>query len=144
MVKLYYICVCLWLFSSCDGYDTKLIVLNKTDKTLVMDITEDSIYSLESSMNRYNLDLDDCTAFRKRVQIYPEQYSKQYGAFNTTWEWVIDRSYNKKLNLYVFEWDSLVKYRSLDSLYKVRGCYKKMTVSKAALEHNDWTVEIKD
>lgn len=131
-------------FLSCDSFDRKLKVENTTDKTLISVVSQDSAF--HSPIDEYQLGVNFQNSGFDNEHLYkipPDAVIAQYGAFNTTWDYIIDNSFNKKLNLYVFEWDSLVKYKSINALYKNNGSFKIITKTKMELENSDWTVKIK-
>jgi hypothetical protein len=126
----------------CDRYDTSLTITNRTKSAIIVEMCEDSIY--KSDLNDNRLDLDNTNGFGyKNYKINPNCHLEQLGVFNTTWKSIIDRSYNKKLNLYIFKWDSLIKYRSMDSLYFKKN-YKKLEITRDLLDSLHWIVEVED
>lgn len=138
----------VWLMfiiaSGCDRSDRKLIIENKSSEAVIAEYSFDRTF--DSSINEYVVDLGPSRHGRGNNHLFkiePNTSLPLYGAFNTTWEDIIERSYSKKLNLFVFQWDSLVKYRDLHRLYKARGCYKKFEFTKEQLEGMGWKVTIR-
>ena len=60
---------------------------------------------------------------------------------NASWPRAIAYSKNKKLNLFVFNVDSLRHYNSIDILIK-RRIYKYFKFNEEELEKLDWKIEV--
>jgi len=58
------------------------------------------------------------------------------------WPFFIARSKNKKLNLIVFDIDSLKKYDSIDTLIK-RNKYRRFEFSEEQLNSKNWEIVIR-
>jgi len=121
---------------SCEFLDKKLKIVNKTSKNIIAETSQHQIFYTENLLEFYVRGFD-----RDHIIGYNE--IDTLSTFNRYWEDEIALSYNKKLNLYVFELDSALKYKGLNEAYQHGAYLKKMELSKEELEARDWVVEIK-
>jgi hypothetical protein len=120
------------LSQSCDYYDARLMIHNDTKRTLAIQVYEDTVPDFPS-MNMTEFYLNHTVVSGATYNnVLPEK---------SGWEKIIYRSKNKKLNLFIYEVDSLHKYKSIDTLIKYR-IYKYYTYSKEELIKDNWAVKI--
>ena len=124
---------CLTL-SSCEYYDRRLEVINNTSYKIAVETFSDSIPTF-SELNK--------TAYYSRSAIYPNESSNLI-AMGSKREWSnkIDNNKNKKLNLLVFNIDSMEVY-GVDSLVRM-GFFNTYIISEDILEASNWKVKISE
>jgi len=114
--------------------DDRLNVVNRTDYRLVCEYNIDSIPKSPSVINTdgfydHPVNIDD--------SIKLVEYSLK------PWPRFFERSKNKKLNLFIYNIDSLRAYKDIDTLIK-RKIYKRLEYSEQDLNRLNWTVDVKN
>jgi hypothetical protein len=128
-LKSYLIAMVLIVFScTMDRWDSSLQIRNKSKRTIVYLTTPDTV------INRFN-----------NVEFYLVEpiladSIKRATLFNNDWHHYIDNSYNKKLNIYFFDIDTLIKYMNMDYIVRHNLFIKKMEYSKAELEKRKFNI----
>jgi len=126
----------LFLFSSCgmepEG-DDRLRIVNHTNYNFSIYYNIDTVPEFPSVNHTY-IYLRDSIKINDTINI--QEYNRK------PWPWFFETSKNRKLNLFIYNINSLKIY-SIDTLIK-RKIYKRLTFSKAQLEKLNWTVVIKD
>ena len=117
---------------SCDYYDNRLKIINKSRDILIAEVFPDTIPTFPSP-NR--------TEFYLRVTIQPDSTYIPTMPEANGWEREIFRSKNNRLNLFVFGLDSLQKYESIDTLIS-RKIYRRVSRSKEELTKDKWIITI--
>jgi hypothetical protein len=116
------------ILTSCDRFDARLKIHNKSGKTIFV------ITSETENPSRYN-----GVEYYKLRNIPPDSSDTKL-LINITWEDYINNSFNKKLNLYVFDLDTLLKYENIDSTLK-HPIYK-FEIPLKELEEKDWNITV--
>ncbi len=123
------------LISSCDVHDERLKVVNLLTAEITLSPQLDTVPQFPS-INKTEYYLSDT--------LYPEDTARliQEG-MEDAWPFFISESVNDKLNLFVYNVDTLKKYQSIDTLIR-RKLYTRYSRSKNELEKSDWIVIIND
>lgn len=134
-MKLKVLC-CLLVFSflllGCDYYDKRLEVQNNTSHEIAVETFLDSIPTLYE-LNR--------TEYYLQNSINPNETERLIQMGSTKgWIFRIEKSNNNRLNLFVFQIDSLKKY-GIDSLIAM-GIYDRYMFSETELDKKNWKVVI--
>jgi hypothetical protein len=121
------------LWSSCDYYDNRLRIKNNSNADIAVETYLDSIPTIEES---------NSSAYYLR-EIVKKQGTSSLTMPGSTQAWIffIERSKNKKLNICVFNKDTIIKYGVIDSLIN-KNLYKKYIISKSYLDSTQWVVQI--
>lgn len=121
-------------FMSCMMFDSRLEVHNMTSNSIVVEGFEDTIPDLNKTFfTRYYL----LNIINKGERL---NVSREEGV--NSWPRLIKRSKNNKLNLFIFQVDSIKKYHEIDSLI-LKKIYTRYEFTNEELEKNGWKVEIK-
>ncbi|TXE04779.1 hypothetical protein [Algoriphagus aquimarinus] len=117
---------------SCDYYDGRLEVINNRNYTIAVETFLDSI-PIHSEIKPEPYYISN--------QILPNESIRLIELGSTRgWSSRINRSYNHKLNLFVFKIDSLRIY-GIDSLLTM-GLYDKYILSEIELDKRNWKVVV--
>ena len=128
---LYYLCFCHILLG-CDYYDGRLEVQNSTSDAIAVGTFLDSIPTLPV-LNK--------TSYYLQNSINPNETRRLIKTGSTKgWSVRIKKSNNNRLNLFVFQVDSLKIY-GIDSLISL-GIYDRYIFSEMELENKNWKVVI--
>ena len=129
--RAFYLFLGLIALSGCDYYDGRLEIHNKSTDIVAIETFLDSIPALlEVGKTEYYLS----------HPIYPGESENPLEMGTNGWLFRIKNSKNNRLNLFVFQIDSLKLY-GIDSLIS-RGIYKKYIFSEEELNDSDWKVII--
>lgn len=121
--------------TSCDVHDDRLKVLNLSDVNISLSTEKDTIPEYPSV---------DKTEYHLRSALYPEEEKKLlYEGQRKGWSFFIADSKNEKLNLFVYNIDSMGKYKSIDTLIR-KQIYTRYSFTEQELDEMDWQVIIKD
>ncbi|WP_192349071.1 hypothetical protein [Algoriphagus sp. Y33] len=131
-LKILYGLIFTIILSGCDYYDERLQVENKSPNEVAVEIFLDSVPTL-SELNK--------TEYYIQNSIEPDE-SKRLMEMGSTrgWSFRIKKSNNDRLNLFVFQVDSLKIY-GVDSLISM-GVYDKYILSEMYLNEENWIVVI--
>lgn len=122
-------------FSSCDVHDDRLQVVNMSGQEIALQTEKDTIPKYPN-VNK--------SAYYLGERLLPgESVKLKYEGMRNGWSFFIKESVNKRLNLFVYDIDSLKKYRSIDTLTK-RHLYTRYSFSEGELENKNWRVLIND
>jgi len=119
----------LVLLCSCEYYDDRLQIVNRTGEEIAIETYSDTIPEFPSVGK---------TEFYWSTRILPDDTMKLTKHGKNGWEFAISKNRNKKLNLVVYRIDSLLRYKSIDTLKK--RIYKRYELSKNELNDNNWRV----
>jgi len=134
-IKVRNLCYLIFIivFFGCDYYDGRLEVHNSTSHVVAIETFLDSIPTL-SELNQ--------TEYYLQNGIRPNETKRLIKMGSTKgWSLRIEKSKNNRLNLIVFQVDSLKKY-GIDSLISL-GIYDRYKLSETELEKKSWKVVIK-
>jgi hypothetical protein len=118
--------------SGCDYYDSRLEIENKTGSAIAVEIYEDTVANVEES-NRADFYLQN--------QIAPNGAKRLTKNGKNGWPFVIVRSKNKRLNVGVYNVDSLKKYRDMEHLINNK-MYKWYEFTEAQLQAQNWKISV--
>lgn len=110
-------------------WDYKLKIKNESKRTIVIRCCEDSVLTDRNFTNIFYYDTAEINQ-----NIIKPLWSKR------DWEDVISFSYNKKLNIYFFDVDTLKKYDNMNEIVKNKLWIKVSSYSKEELEQKKWLV----
>ena len=117
---------------SCDFVDSRLSVENRTAYSIcVQDVADTHLLSSDFNASAYYLER----------QIKPGDCQSLITVGRDGWIQTIENSLNHKLNLVIFNSDTVKKYNSIDELI-ARDLYVIMSFSKEKLEEAKWNVVI--
>jgi len=116
-----------------DPGDKRLETINKTDHEIVVYWDSDTIPEYPS-VNETEVYLR-CKISRGDTLSQPED--------DANWPMYVRNSLNKKLNLFVYNVDTLMAYNSIDTL-NARKMYKRLEYAEQELDQLNWRVVIKD
>jgi hypothetical protein len=109
------------IFSCGDSWDSSLQILNRSKRTINYQTSDDSVIA---SFNHPDFYIE---------RSIPPDSIKRATKFYVTWNLYIDSSYNRKLNIWFFDTDTIKKYMDMDYIMKKKLFIKKMEISKAEL-----------
>ena len=128
------IVVSVFIVFSCDPMDYKLKILNRTDSRICYEISEDSVL-IENKI--YNKDTWDgyrsVLSNDSTIIAYP---------VSDSWNYIKSESKNGKLNIFIFKYDSLVKY-DWKTIVKTKNYIKYISLTKNELDSINWRIVIK-
>lgn len=133
-MKIYSVLL-IFLLMSCayDPGDKRLKTINKMDHEIVVYWDSDTIPKYPSINEtevylRYKIKRGDTLS-------QPED--------DSNWPMYVRNSLNKKLNLFVYNVDTLMAYNSIDTL-NAKKMYRRLEYSEQELDKLNWIVIIKD
>ncbi len=123
------------ILTSCDYVDNRLTIINNSNKKICFDFDKDTILTIPA--------LGKKEFYMSSYMINPNE-SNQVSMPGSTkyWDYYINSSKNKKLNLFIFDYDSVVNC-NWDSLRKNKRFIKRLEITKAQLDSNNWIVNYK-
>ena len=133
MMKLHYYLIVIILFfvaEACDFYDVRLSVKNNSNHAIAFETSLDT-----------NLEYTNYIPFYIREKILPGETSIESNIGSTNeWSRHIQRSKNKKLNVFIINLDTLTKYNDLEFV-KSRKMYKRYEFTEEDLDRKNWIIE---
>lgn len=131
-LKLFHSLIFSFILLGCDYYDGRLEVQNNTSHVIAVETFLDSIPTL-SELNK--------TEYYLQNSINPNETERLIEMGSTKgWSFRIEKSNNKRLNLFAFHIDSLKMY-GVDSLITL-GIYDRYMFSEKELDEKNWKVVI--
>jgi len=120
------------LLSSCFG-DSRLMVINHTKSQIVFE--HDAKNELATS------ELNNTEFYLGRpLEVGDSTYVAEYGG---SWPNFFKRSKFQKLNLFIFNFDTLKRYSGINYLVEHK-LYRRFEFSEADLEKSNWQIIVKD
>lgn len=120
------------LAGTCDYNDNRLMIRNNSDHAIAFD------YSLDTILEKRN---NENIAFYIRDKILPgETVAKNKPGSTNSWSFLIQKSNNKKLNLFIISIDTLTKYNNWEYIRNNR-LYKRYELTEEELNKKNWIVE---
>jgi hypothetical protein len=121
------------MFISCDVHDDRLNVINLSAEKIALSTELDTIPEYPSV---------DKTEYYFRTTLRPQDSTKLlFEGRRMGWSFFISESVNNKLNLFVYNIDSLKKYQSIDTLIKNR-LYTRYSFAEKDLDRSNWEIVI--
>ena len=122
----------LIILTSCDYFDRRLGIVNHTKAEFTVETYSDTIPDFPS-INK--------TEFYLSQTITPNDSLRLIKLGKNGWPLEISNSRNNKLNLVVYNIDSLRNHKSIDTLIR-RRIYKRYEFSEKELQDKKWKVII--
>jgi len=122
----------VFFLNGCDYYDHRLEIINKSENEIVVENYLDTVPNFPSLGK---------TEFYLDHRIIQGDSAKLTAIGKKGWPFNIIKSKNKKLNLVVYNIDSLRKYQSIDTLIR-RQIYTRYEFSEDEMKDKDWKVVI--
>ncbi len=112
---------------SCDTVDDRLVVINNHSNPIAVECSQDSI------LTNYNL-----------WQFYVEKQIKPNTSRNIdkrgAWPHYIRSSNSQKLYLFIFDIDTIIKYKDMDFVIKNALYVSRIGVTESDLESRNWKI----
>ena len=122
----------LLLLTGCDYYDSRLSIINESCSAICVETYKDTIPE-DSNTNQL--------AFYLSHGISPGDTSRQTIPGKNAWIVEIETNKNRKLNLFVYQTDTVRKYRNMALLNKKR-LFQRISLTQEQLERNNWLIKI--
>ncbi|MBF9238599.1 hypothetical protein I2I05_14425 [Hymenobacter sp. BT683] len=134
MIPQFRLCfvVILLLLTGCDYYDSRLSIINESRSAICVETYKDTIPE-DSNTNQ--------PAFYLSHEISPGDTSRQTIPGKEAWVVEIATSKNRRLNMFVYQSDTVRKYRNMAILKKKR-LFQRISLTQEQLERNNWLVKI--
>ena len=132
-VSIFLASVLTFVLSSCEYFDYRLLLVNKTRSKIATQVYNDSLPDYPSLNKR---------EFYLRQAFAPGDSARMMQWGKQGWPYYFSRSSNGKLNLVIYDFADLEKYSSIDSMIAHKK-YRKLTLDRATVEKNKWRVVIK-
>lgn len=134
-MRIYLILILFLLFGCIEpAGDDRLRIVNHTNYELAYSYNTDII-------PRYPSVIDAGIYFDHPVKINDTVKVFEYD--HKPWHWFFEKSKNKKINLFIYNLDSLKVYRNIDTLIK-RKIYRKFEYSEQEINKLNWIVTIEN
>lgn len=121
------------LFSACDYYDNKLVIVNNSSDSMFFICMEDTIFTpIDSSyVSSY---------FYHKIP----PYQKERKTIESTngWNAFIANSNNSMLNVFCIPLDSINSFKDWER-NRLNGNYKRISLTEKELEQSNWVIEYK-
>ena len=125
------ILILILLLGACQKVDIKLKVKNNSKHAVAFDCSLDTVLDAES----YDINIFI------RDKINPGAISTQIKPGDTKgWQSLIESSKNKKLNAFIIEIDTLLKYNDWEYIRKNK-LYNRYELTEEELNKKNWTIE---
>lgn len=123
----------LAIATSCDYYDSRLKIINKDNSAICVETFLDTLPDYPSA--------NQPEAYLSHI-ILPNDTSEQTIP-GSSGEWIreVNRSKNKKLNVFIYQADSVRRYHNMDSLNQKRR-FKRLSFTLDELNADNWTVVV--
>ncbi len=119
-------------FKGCEPQiDDKLKIKNESDKIIVVVTSTDSMAKTQNMVEYY---------FENQIESNSEKSILRRGS----WDVEILRSYNNKLNVYLYDVDTLKKYQDMKIITKNDLHIKRYSLSKEDLKQTNWRIIFKE
>lgn len=120
------------LAGTCDYSDSRLVIKNNSKHSITFDYSIDTVLEERSNGN---------IAFFIRDKILPGETSIKTKPGSTKgWPFLIQKSVNKRLNIFIIDVDTLLKYNDW-AYIKKNGLYKRYQFSEGELNRKKWVIE---
>lgn len=124
--------IALQVFYGCDYYDHRLVVINKSEHPI----------SAEDFRNLYPRAEDFNSAdYYIETEILPNAKGNLMKSGRNAWQASVESNSNKKLNLFVFNTDTLRKYNDMDYVLDNK-LYSVYSFTLEELENMNWEVTV--
>ena len=134
-MKLYIFLIVLLMIAlagTCDYSDSRLVIKNNSEHSITFDYSIDTVMEERSNGN---------IAFFIRDKILAGETSIKTKPGSTKgWPFLIQKSVNKRLNVFIIDVDTLIKYNDW-AYIKKNGLYKRYQFSEGELNSKKWVIE---
>lgn len=113
--------------------DNRLKIINHTDYPFTIGYYTDTVPEYPS-VNHTQVYIRDSINVSDTIEVV--EHSRK------PWPWFLERSKNKKLNLFIYNINDLKKYGSIDTLIK-RRIYKRLQYNESELDSLKWVIVVK-
>lgn len=118
------------LLTSCDFFDDRLIINNKSNSNIYAAFTNDTVLSLFSNRT-FMIAGNHIKANNKRNIIEPDS--------RKAWEVLANKSLNKQLHIFILIEDTLKKYEP-NEIIKLKKIEKRIDIGVKELEASNWEI----
>jgi hypothetical protein len=122
----------LFILTRCDYSDSKLMIKNHSKKTIAIQPFEDTII---------NSSILSKVPYYETIRFYPNDSAYQFLPGKDAWKWETRNSKNKKLNIFVFDLDTLRKYNDMEFI-RLNKMYKRYELTEKELNNSNWIIDI--
>lgn len=120
-----------FLYSACIPNDGRLYFINKSDKIISIECAQDSVPSTYGGKIQYY----------RRDSIVPNNFKKVLKTGpKDSWVQYVRNSPHKKLYIFVYDYDTLIKYNDMDTV-RARKLYKELSFTEEELNKINWQIE---
>jgi len=132
--KLFKILFLILIVSSCDYYDSRLTITNKTDYQICFDYDLDTILDVPSQTKKIYFVNNSLAPNESRAMTLP----------GSTDMWIrkLNQSKDTTLSFFIFDYKTVLN-SDWDSLRKNNGYIQRLDFKLKDLEKLDWKIEIK-
>jgi hypothetical protein len=122
----------LIILAGCDvTWDSSIKIQNKSKRNIIYETSQDSVLK---AINKVEFYLER--------SIKPDSIERAV-VFNWTWDEYIDSSFNKKLNIYFFDVDTLKKYMDMNYIITNKLFIQKKEFSMIEIKKNNRIITFK-
>ncbi|RSK40125.1 hypothetical protein [Hymenobacter perfusus] len=133
LVNCLLICALSSILVSCEYWDSRLTIINKTGRKIATETYTDTVPEYPSVNQR---------EFYLRQAFAPDSSTTMLKEGKEGWPNYLESSKNSKLNLVIFDFEDVEQCKSIDSLITHKK-YRIITMDKTELIKNNWQVVIK-
>lgn len=120
------------LAGTCDYSDNRLVIKNNSEVAITFDYSIDTVMEERSNGN---------IAFFIRDKILPGETSIKTKPGSTNgWSFLIQKSVNNRLNVFIIEVDTLLKYNDWGYIKK-NDLFRRYQFSEDELNRKNWVIE---
>ena len=123
------------LFFSCDYVDNRLTISNKSTNTIIF------VTSLDSSLVCW--EVQHLEVYLSKKVLPQKKMTDIFPGSTTEWSKYINRSTNEKLNLFIFDMDTIHKYENWCSIITNKRYVKRYSLTEKELDSMNWIVTYK-
>lgn len=124
----------LSFLSSCqisyEGGGNTIKIVNRTDSYIAVEFSQDTVSKNLNKVEYY---------IRKQIKPY-DSLEFHGGIEPSPWQKFIVNSVNKKLNVFVYNADTLVKYMNMEQIRRNRLWVVEMSISQSELDSMKWVI----
>ncbi|TGE14748.1 hypothetical protein [Hymenobacter elongatus] len=123
----------LLFLPGCDYDDDRLTIKNRGSSSICVETAQDTVPD-HPALNQPEYYLSNT--------IQPGASVRQTQIGSNGWPFAVDRSKDKRLNLFIYTADSVRAYHNMNSLNEKR-VYRQLSFSLEQLEASNWTIVVK-
>jgi hypothetical protein len=134
IVSCLIVVVLIFIAISCDPMDYKLKIINTTNFDICYEISQDSFLNINKLYTR--------ETWNQYCRISKLDSILKGYPVSDSWEYINSESKNGKLNLFIFKYDTLIKY-DWKTIVDEKKYYSFICLSKRELDSIEWRIIIK-